>query len=108
MSEAEFAGVSSTNFVLGYPSATDSHLLTTIINKVKKSIDDTGKTNDSHDIHSFLTSDLGTPLPLHISLSRPIGFLTEKKDDFVTSLDSVLKVAGVHPSVDPFSAVYIC
>jgi hypothetical protein len=48
-------------------------------------------------IYSFLTSDLGAPLPLHISLSRPIGFATEHKEDFVTSLDRAIKRSGIRP-----------
>jgi hypothetical protein len=48
-------------------------------------------------IYSFLTSDLGAPLPLHISLSRPIGFTTEQKEDFVTSLDRAIKGSGIRP-----------
>jgi len=47
------------------------------------------------EIHSFLTSDLGAPLPLHISLSRPIGFATEQKDSFVDSLQSAIKTSGI-------------
>jgi U6 snRNA phosphodiesterase len=49
------------------------------------------------DIHSFMTSDLGAPLPLHISLSRPIGFLTDQKDAFVASLDHAIKASGIRP-----------
>jgi hypothetical protein len=48
-------------------------------------------------IHTFLTSDLGAPLPLHISLSRPIGFATEQKENFVTSLDRAIKGSGIRP-----------
>lgn len=46
---------------------------------------------------SFLISDLGTPLPLHISLSRPIGFKTEEKDGFVSALQRRIAGAGVRP-----------
>jgi hypothetical protein len=53
--------------------------------------------NTNVKIHSFLTSDLGAPLPLHISLSRPIGFATQQKEDFVTSLDRAIKTSGIRP-----------
>ena len=52
---------------------------------------------DNVKIHSFLTSDLGVPLPLHISLSRPIVFATQQKEDFVTSLDRAIKGSGIRP-----------
>ncbi|TVY90118.1 U6 snRNA phosphodiesterase, partial [Lachnellula willkommii] len=60
---------------------------------------------ESSKLHSFLTSDLGAPLPLHISLSRPIGFGTEQKDDFVTSLETAIKSSGIRPFDFAFSAL---
>jgi len=53
--------------------------------------------SDENDIHSFLSSDLGAPLPLHISLSRPIGVVTDQKDVFLTSLIEHVKTCGVRP-----------
>ena len=41
---------------------------------------------DGTEIHELLHSDLGTPLPLHISLSAPLLLRTEQKDDFRNSL----------------------
>jgi len=52
---------------------------------------------ESAKLHSFLTSDLGAPLPLHISLSRPIGFATEQKDAFLASLQYAIKSSGIRP-----------
>lgn len=48
-------------------------------------------------IHSFLTSDLGVPLPLHISLSRPIGFATDQKDEFSAALVRAINSSGIRP-----------
>ncbi|KAJ4397369.1 poly(U)-specific 3'-to-5' RNA exonuclease [Gnomoniopsis smithogilvyi] len=46
---------------------------------------------------SFLTSDLGAPLPLHISLSRPFVLRTEQKDAFRDTLARRISSLGVVP-----------
>lgn len=53
--------------------------------------------NGENRVQSLLASDLGAPLPLHVSLSRPIGFLTDQKEPFLTSLTHYLKACGVRP-----------
>lgn len=52
---------------------------------------------DGDIIQSSLSSDLGAPLPLHISLSRPIGLGTEEKDGFTNSLARAVKSSGIRP-----------
>ncbi|KAI0804390.1 U6 snRNA phosphodiesterase Usb1 [Xylaria sp. FL0064] len=48
-------------------------------------------------ITSFLTSDLGAPQPLHISLSRPIVLSTSQKDAFLSDLESSIRTSGLAP-----------
>ncbi|KAG0651202.1 U6 snRNA phosphodiesterase [Hyphodiscus hymeniophilus] len=75
-----------------YPSTAENRSLSSLISELKNSI-----RADNATVNSSLTSDLGAPLPLHVSLSRPIGFSTEVKDAFVTSLECSIKSSGVRP-----------
>jgi hypothetical protein len=52
---------------------------------------------DGLSLHSLLTSDLAAPLPLHVSLSRSIGFATERKHDFVVSVERAIQSSGIRP-----------
>ncbi|EPE29368.1 hypothetical protein GLAREA_00528 [Glarea lozoyensis ATCC 20868] len=61
-----------------------------------KLIEATATQNDFA-ICSFLSSDLGAPLPLHISLSRPIGLVTADKENFVELLERVIRTCGIRP-----------
>ena len=47
------------------------------------------------EVHSLLHNELGVPLPLHISLSRPLVLKTKQKDDYLTSITSSLSGSGV-------------
>ncbi|KAH6609452.1 hypothetical protein Trco_002798 [Trichoderma cornu-damae] len=47
------------------------------------------------ELHSFMTSDLGAPLPLHVSLSRPISLTTSNKDRFLDHISSALRASAV-------------
>ncbi|KAH8679908.1 U6 snRNA phosphodiesterase Usb1 [Tricladium varicosporioides] len=81
-------------YIEWYPSPSESEALSRLISLIRLEL---APSNNATKIHSFLMSDLGAPLPLHISLSRPIGFATEQKDGFVSSLVQAVKSSGIRP-----------
>lgn len=46
-------------------------------------------------LHSFLQSDLGVQLPLHISLSVPLVLRTEQRADFQDALETGVRETGL-------------
>ncbi|KAG4440967.1 hypothetical protein IFR05_003531 [Cadophora sp. M221] len=80
-------------YIEWYPSTTEDASLSKLISALQKDI----SFDSNSKVHSSVTSDVGVPLPLHVSLSRSLGFLAAQKDDFVDSLDRVLKVSGIRP-----------
>ncbi|KIW92037.1 uncharacterized protein Z519_07019 [Cladophialophora bantiana CBS 173.52] len=56
-----------------------------------------GQGDQRGNVHSFLHSELGVQLPLHISLSAPLVLKTEQRDQFQTSLESKLSQARIRP-----------
>ncbi|ATY62617.1 Unidentified family UPF0406 [Cordyceps militaris] len=77
------------------PSYEQHAVLTRLLTKVEESLD------RETELHPFLTSDLGAPLPLHVSLSRPLSLATADKDDFLqrvsTSLGGAVRPFAVRP-----------
>lgn len=49
------------------------------------------------ELHQFLTSPLGAPLPLHISLSRPLSLSTAEKDTFLDQVTRRIHHDGLSP-----------
>jgi U6 snRNA phosphodiesterase len=46
-------------------------------------------------LKNFLTSDLGAPTPLHISLSRPLSLSTADKDEFLDRVTTAIQASTV-------------
>lgn len=75
--------------VVGHPTTTQHDLLVQLIADIEAQLGDKVK------LHNFLTSDLGSPLPLHISLSRPITLSTAEKDDFLEKVTNTVQGSNI-------------
>ncbi|QSZ29544.1 hypothetical protein DSL72_004059 [Monilinia vaccinii-corymbosi] len=84
-------------YIEWYPSTIESDLLSALISKVASF--------KRFSIQTFLTSDLGVPLPLHVSLSRAIGFSKHVKDAFLASLEQAIRTSGIRPFRIAFSGL---
>ncbi|KAM0342434.1 hypothetical protein ACHAPU_009621 [Fusarium lateritium] len=76
-----------------HPSVVQHGLLTSLMADIQKEVSSGIK------LHNFLTSDLGSPLPLHISLSRPLSLTTGNKDEFFDKITESFNNSGVPPFV---------
>ena len=74
----------------GSPSESQHKFMSDFLETVESEL------GDEIDLHKFLTSDLGAPLPLHISLSRPLSLSTAEKDEFRNQLAETIRASGVH------------
>lgn len=73
----------------GYPTTEQHELLVQLLADVE------AKLGDDVKLHNFLTSDLGSPLPLHISLSRPITLTAAEKDEFLEKITQTIQSSHV-------------
>ncbi|KAI0976784.1 U6 snRNA phosphodiesterase Usb1 [Xylaria arbuscula] len=90
-------------YIEWHPKPAERELLTTLLSNLEGNLTSSSSFSYSSSpsnlmsITSFLTSDLGAPQPLHISLSRPIVLSTAQKDTFLTALESSIRTSGVPP-----------
>lgn len=83
-------------YIEWHPPRETFSLLDKLISTLQKKITEHDKDKDIT-ITSFLTSDLGVPLPLHISLSRPLSLTTANKDEFLNDLLSTIRASNIRP-----------
>jgi hypothetical protein len=72
----------------GYPTKEDLAILDDVISQIESKVSEMN-------IHSLLYSDLAAPLPLHISLSRPVVLRTEQRHSFVETLERGIRNSHV-------------
>ncbi|KAI9811350.1 MAG: poly(U)-specific 3'-to-5' RNA exonuclease [Pycnora praestabilis] len=75
-----------------YPDPIESTHLSSLISTLEE-----GRSQDEPSTQSLLNSDLGTQLPLHISLSRPVTLVTEQRQPFIDLLEEKVSRSGVRP-----------
>ncbi|KAF6829758.1 hypothetical protein CPLU01_07716 [Colletotrichum plurivorum] len=74
-------------YIEWHPTASQHALLCTFVAKIASLL-------GSKKLNALLTSELHTPLPLHVSLSRPLSLTTAQKDDFLSNLTSSVASAA--------------
>ncbi|KAI0517151.1 U6 snRNA phosphodiesterase Usb1 [Xylaria bambusicola] len=86
-------------YIEWHPTSTERATLTTLLSTLQCNLNAASPSPSPHhtSITTFLTSDLGAPQPLHISLSRPIVLSTSQKDAFLSSLESRIRTSGIAP-----------
>ncbi|BCS21273.1 HVSL domain-containing protein [Aspergillus puulaauensis] len=75
-----------------YPSKEELRILSNIITQAGSMLQ-----GERASLHSFLHSDLGAQLPLHISLSRPVVLRTEQRRPFMEAFESTLEKSVLSP-----------
>ncbi|KAL4943829.1 hypothetical protein BDV06DRAFT_189071 [Aspergillus oleicola] len=75
-----------------YPSKEDLRILSNIITQAGSTLQ-----GEQAKLHSFLHSDLGAQLPLHISLSRPVVLRTEERQPFMEAFEAALGSSDLSP-----------
>lgn len=88
-------------YIEWHPPKQTFSLLTELVSALtleqKKKKTTTGTGTGDVTITSSLTSDLGAPLPLHISLSRTLSLTTADKDDFLNQLVASIRGSNIRP-----------
>jgi hypothetical protein len=83
----------------GIPTQAESDALQNLIQHVREVVEscsiDKAANRDLPKIVPFLQSELGAPLPLHVSLSRTLQIKTEDRNEFLETLRSCLRKAAV-------------
>ncbi|KAI3324471.1 U6 snRNA phosphodiesterase Usb1 [Xylariaceae sp. AK1471] len=83
-------------YIEWHPSPKERQILSKLLSNLQSSL--SSSSSSCITISSFLTSDLGAPQPLHISLSRPLVLSTAQKDTFLSQLESsVVRSSGIAP-----------
>ncbi|KAL4872268.1 hypothetical protein BDV12DRAFT_162618 [Aspergillus spectabilis] len=75
-----------------YPSKEELGVLENIIIQAERT-----HGGEQTKMHSFLHSDLGAQLPLHISLSRPVVLRTEERQPFLDAFQATLGNSDISP-----------
>lgn len=87
-------------YIEWHPPPTHHEALSSLLDALKTDLQPLlllNPTPGHHELTTFLTSDLGAPLPLHISLSRPFVLRTEQKDAFRDTLARCIASVAVAP-----------
>ncbi|KAK3694852.1 U6 snRNA phosphodiesterase Usb1 [Podospora appendiculata] len=82
-------------YIEWHPPPPTHALLTSLLTSLQSRIASSPNPHHKPNITTFLTSDLGTPLPLHISLSRPLSLPTPTKAAFLSALTEGISTCGL-------------